>query len=528
MDTVDYRIDYAPVGFLDSAGLTGELTGAELTDRARVAAAGLAHNGVRFQDKVAIVEPTGPDYLAVLLGCLLSGVVPVTVASPAKPDDPTSAGVRHLHAAISVLRPAAVITSDRRLAVPEGVPLLTIGELRRHGRLSWRAMRSPEPEQVHHIQLTSGSTSAPKAAVLTHANVAANLRGLHTAFALAPHRDRVTSWLPLYHDMGLMMMLIGLTAGAAVDLMPPTAFVRDPVSWLRHMADRQTAVTAAPPFAYRAAADRFAAKGSPGLDLSMLRQAYVGAEPIAVCVLQHFQDTLSDHGLAEDTLVPCYGMAETVVATTLCSTKHATTESSFGKVRWHELEPDRHVVSCGQPIEGLSLRVNMPDGHEAAEGEVGALEVSGSSVMAGYLRADGIDAPPGGWHDTGDLALVREGEVYVVGRTKEMLIVRGRNIPPYDIERTVEEHPLAVTSAVFSYHGDTTVTEQLVAVVETKAKPAEWPQIQNEVAASVRQTFALSVADVVVVPRGGIPRTTSGKRQRQALRAAYLAGSLTR
>lgn len=525
MDTVDYRISYAPVGFLDSAGLTAELTGAELTDRARAAAAGLAHNGVRYQDRVVIIEPTGPDYLTVLLGCLLSGVVPVTVSSPAKPDDPTSAGVRHLHAAIGVLRPAAVVTSDARLAVPDGIPRLTIDELRRHGRLAWRALRRPEPEDVHHIQLTSGSTSAPKAAVLTHANVAANLRALHGAFALASHRDRVTSWLPLYHDMGLMLMLIGLTAGAAVDLMPPTAFVRDPVAWLRHMADRQTAATAAPPFAYRVAADRYIAKGRPELDLSMLRQAYVGAEPIAVGVLQHFQDTLSDHGLAEDTLVPCYGMAETVVATTLCSTKHATTETSFGKVRWHELEPDRHIVSCGQLIDGLSLRVTKPDGSPVGEGEVGALEVSGSSVMAGYLTPDGLDAPPGGWHDTGDLGLVRDGEVYVVGRTKEMLIVRGRNIPPYDIERTVEEHPLVNSgaSAVFSYHGDTTVTEQVVAMVETRAKPIEWPRIQTEIAAHVRQTFGLSLADVVVVPRGGIPRTTSGKRQRQAVRAAYLS-----
>lgn len=520
MDTVDYRIDYAPVGFLDSTGLTGEVTGTELTDRARVAAAGLAHNGVRAPDRVVIVEPTGPDYLSVLLGCLLSGVVPATVASPAKPDDPASAGVQHLHAAIEVLRPVAVITSETRLALPKGVPLLTIDDLRRHGRLPWQWLPTPEPEQPHHIQLTSGSTSAPKAAVLTHANVAANLRALHAAMELAPHRDRVTSWLPLYHDMGLMLMLIGLTAGAAVDLMPPTAFVRDPVSWLRHMAERGTAVTAAPPFAYRVAADRFLAKGSAGLDLSALRQAYVGAEPIAVGVLQHFQHTFADRGLAEDTLVPCYGMAETVVATTLCVNKNATTDTSFGRVRWTSYD-GRRVVSCGVPVDGLSLRVN------AVDGEAGPVAVRGSSVMAGYLTAGGFDAPPDGWHDTGDVGIVIDDELYVVGRTKEMLIVRGRNIPPYDIERAIEEHPLvsAGASVVFSYAGE--VTEQVVAVVETRAKPGEWQGIQSEVAAAVRQAFGLSLTDVVVVPRGGVPRTTSGKRQRQALRGAYLAGHLT-
>lgn len=517
MDTVDYRIDYVPVGFLDSNGLTGELTGAELTDRARVAAAGLAHNGVRAQDQVVIVEPTGPDYLSVLLGCLLSGVVPVTVASPTKPDDPASAGVQHLHAALEVLRPAAVITSETRLAVPSGVPLLTISELRQHGRLPWQWLPKPEPEQPHHIQLTSGSTSAPKAAVLTHANVAANLRALHAAMELVPHRDRVTSWLPLYHDMGLMLMLIGLTARAAVDLMPPTAFVRDPVSWLRHMANRGTAVTAAPPFAYRVAADRFAVKGG-ALDLSALRQAYVGAEPIAVGVLQHFQHTFADHGLAEDTLVPCYGMAETVVATTLCQNKNATTDTSFGRVRWTTYD-GRRVVSCGMPVDGVSLRVN------GVGGEAGPIEVRGSSVMAGYLTTRGLDAPPDGWHDTGDIGLIIDDELYVVGRTKEMLIVRGRNIPPYDIERAIEEQPLVHSSAVFSYQGE--VTEQVVAVVETRAKPGEWQGIQSEVGAVVRQAFGLSLTDVVVVPKGRIPRTTSGKRQRQALRGAYLAGHLT-
>jgi acyl-CoA synthetase (AMP-forming)/AMP-acid ligase II len=508
MKGFDYRLDYATVGFLDAVGLTGELT--DLIDRARVAAAGLAHNGVGFQDRVVIVEPTGPDYLTVLLGCLLSGVVPATVAAPTKPDDPTSAGTQHLRAAIEVIRPAAVITSDTRLAVE--VPVLTIDELRRHGRAPWRTLRRPEPEHWHHIQLTSGSTSAPKAAVLTHANVTANLHALHTAFALAPNRDRVTIWLPLYHDMGLMVLLAGLTAGAAVDLMSPVSFVRDPMSWLRHMADRRTAVTAAPPFAYRVAADRFT--GAPGLDLSALRQAYVGAEPIAIGVLRHFQDTFTEHGLAEDTLVPSYGMAETVVATALCQTKHATTESSFGRVRWHEFEGDRHVVSCGQAIEGLSLRVNGS----------GGIEVSGSSVMAGYLTTEGLAAPPGGWHDTGDLGFVLDDEVYVVGRTKEMLIVRGRNLPPYDIERAIEEHPSVSLATVFSYHGDTTVTEQVVAMVETRAKPGEWARIQTEVATSVRRTFGLSLADVVVVPRGGIPRTSSGKRQRQAVRAAYLSG----
>lgn len=514
VNSVEYdRVDYAPVGFLDATGVAAELPRAELLDRARVAAAGLAHEGVRHQDRVLIVAPTGPDYVSVLLGCLLSGVVPATVATPASPDDPASAGVRHLHAAIRVLRPVAVITSDPRLPVPAGVPVLSIDDLRRHDPAPWHTLPCPEPEQPHHIQLTSGSTSDPKAALLTHANVAANLSALHEAMALTAHRDRLTHWLPLYHDMGLVLLLTGMTAGVAVDLMPPSVFARDPVVWLRHMADRGATVTSAPPFSYRVAADRFKARPEK-LDLSALRLACVGAEPIAVAVLRHFQDTFADHGLAEDTLSPCYGMAETVVGTTLSGTKHPTTATSFGRVTWQEYDK-RHIVSCGQPLAGLSLRI-------AGEDEVGPIEVSGTSVMAGYLTADGVTAPPGGWHDTGDLGMIRDGDLYVVGRAKEMLIVRGRNMPPYDIERTIEEHPQAHSAAVFSYHGNETITEQLVAVVETKAAPGEWPRIRTDTATTVRRTFALSLADVLVVPRGGIPRTTSGKKQRAALREAYL------
>jgi fatty-acyl-CoA synthase len=456
--------------------------------------------------------------------------------------------VRHLHAAIDAVRPAAVISSDPGLgpAVPAGTALLTIDDLRRHGSAAWSSLRRPEPDQVHHIQLTSGSTSAPKAAVLTHANVASNIHGMRTAMDLRPFRDRTFSWLPLYHDMGLVFLLVGLSTGAAVDLMPPTGFVRDPMSWLRHMSSRGAAVTGAPPFAYRAAVDRFLARGESELDLSALRQAYIGAEPIPVSILQQFQDTFADHGLAEDALVPSYGMAETVVGTTVAVHKHATTETSFGCVRWHDFDraaldehrlarpaqpgqPARRIVSCGTPLPGLSLRITRPDGGEAADGEVGEIDVSGTSVMAGYLTPDGL-APAGGRHDTGDLGLFLDGELYVVGRTKEMLIVRGRNLPPYDIENVVEEHPLVNSDgcAVFSYHADTTATEHVVAVIETRAKPEQWQQIHTDIATTVRQTFGLSLADVVFLPRGGIPRTTSGKRRRQALRDAYLAGRLNR
>ena len=201
--------------------------------------------------------PTGPEYLVTLVGCLLAGIVPCTIAPPRSPDDPASAGVAHLRAAIGVVAPIAVITDPRnRSRVPPGMRALTVEALRGHTASDPGNLPAPDPEALHHIQLTSGSTSAPKAVALTYRNVTANLAALAASTEVDPGRDRLSTWLPLYHDMGLVQVLLALTSGAGLDLMPPTGFLRDPVSWFGHIAARGGTITAAPPFAYRTAADR--------------------------------------------------------------------------------------------------------------------------------------------------------------------------------------------------------------------------------------------------------------------------------
>ncbi|MFG2049333.1 AMP-binding protein [Micromonospora sp. NPDC048935] len=548
--TVDYRAVVAsgpPIGFFDSRAMTGELDRGVLLDDARTAAAGLAQHGIHRGDRIILLAPTSPDYLTAVMACLLTGVAPCTVAPPPKPTDSSSAGVKHLHAAIAAVQPAAVIIADAQLsaAVPAGVATLHLDALRQHGTMPADDLPAPDPHLVHHIQLTSGSTSAPKAVALTHANVAANLAVLAAATDLRPGRDGIFSWLPLYHDMGLVQVLLALSHGIGLDLMPPVAFIRDPLSWLRHLGDRRATITAAPPFAFRAAADRHTRQPDPTIDLSTLRQAYVGAEPIPVGVLQDFQHAFTPNGLGGDVLIPCYGMAETVLAATLALSTTPTSDTSFGRVRWRHFDracldeqrtatpaipgrPARSIVSCGTTAPGLVLRVTDDTGREIREGQVGAIHVRGTSVMAGYLTPDGIDAPPGGWHDTGDLGLRHDGELYVVGRRKEMLIVRGRNLPPYDVEAVIEEHHQVAAggSAVFSCPTPDRGTEPVVAVIETRAASPDWPALTAAVTTAVRQVFGLSLHDVVVLPRGGIPRTTSGKRQRAALRNAYVAGKL--
>ncbi|GGK78211.1 AMP-binding protein [Mangrovihabitans endophyticus] len=550
VDAVDYRhvaaTTDAPITFFDSRGPIEELPRAAAVADARAVAAGLAHHRLDRHDRVVLLLPTGSDYYGALLGCLLAGVAPCTVATPATPHDAASAGVRHLHAAVAAVRPAAVIVGDARLAdaVPAGVPALTVAELRAHGTVATADLGVAGPQDVHHVQLTSGSTSSPKAVVLTHANVAANLAALDASTRATEPDEALFTWLPLYHDMGLVQVLFTLTRGVRLDLMSPLAFVRDPLSWLRHMSARRSTLTAAPPFAYRAAADRYTARPDPSIDLSALRQAYVGAEPIPVDVLTRFRDTFEVRGLADEVLVPCYGMAETVLATALATECRPRTGTSFGRVRWRRFDrvsldehrvaapavpgrPARSIVSCGVATAGLTVRICDETGAELAEGQVGAVRVMGSSVMAGYLTDGGLDAPPEGWHDTGDLGVRYDGQLYIVGRTKEMLIVRGRNLPPYDIEDVIEQHPDAHAAAVFSHPADGKATEPVVAVVETRAPEADRPDLRAAISTRVREVFGVSLSDVVFVGRGGIPRTSSGKRRRAPLRNDYLAGRLS-
>jgi acyl-CoA synthetase (AMP-forming)/AMP-acid ligase II len=233
-------------------------------------------------------------------------------------------------------------------------------------------------------------------------------------------------------------------------------------------------------------------------------------------------------------------MAETVLATTLALDTGPSEHHQFGRVRTQRFDraalderqlavpeqagqPSRTLVACGRPVSGIALRVTDTDGRDVPAGQVGSIKVRGDSVMAGYLTANRIDAPTDGWHDTGDLGLESESDLYVVGRSKEMLIVRGRNMPPYDVEAVIEQHTDigAGNAAVFSIPSDDAATEPVIAVVETRQRGNAREDLRADVTTAVRQVFGLSLADVVVLPRGGIPRTSSGKRQRATLRAAY-------
>lgn len=534
------------VDFFDSREHLVSLPGSVLADNVRVRAGALAAHGVGPADRIVMVAANDERHLTTLLAVLLLGAVPCAVAPPPTPSRDESAGVQHLRAAIRVVDPKLVLgPSAVAVALPPSGMLsyeeLGAGHESGRGdsfpipdRVPIPARPPARPEDIHHVQLTSGSTAAPKAVLLTHANVAHNLGVLAHAVHADVRNDRIFSWLPMYHDMGFVQVLGGLVYGSPIALMSPLGFLRDPLSWLRHMTTHGSTVTAGPTFAYRAVADALdrPSRATGRIDLSALRHAFVGAEPVVAETLRRFTAGCAPVGLRPGALVPCYGMAESVLATTLALQPAPQAPGNFGRVRAvaHQ-DTSAELVSCGRPVDGMRVSIVDPGGDPVAAGEVGEIRIGGPSLMAGYQEPDGsLRPPPDGWHDTGDRGFLRDGELFVVGRSKEMLIIRGRNMPPYDVERVIGDIPEVGPgqAVVFSVQNDERGRESIVAVVATAVTdPGAQQRLREDAAQRVREVFGFSIDEILVVPRVAIPRTTSGKIQRLRVREHYLSEQST-
>ncbi|MCB0923685.1 MAG: AMP-binding protein [Mycobacterium sp.] len=529
------------IDFFDSRDHLATLPGSALAGKVYDRARALAEHDLGPGDRIVMVATNDEQYLTTLLAVFLLGGVPCAVAPPPAPSREDSAGVQHLRAAIGVLDPEIVLGPAPVAAALPSAGMVSYAELDSgdgpstgHPVPTWDRP-PPRPGDLHHVQLTSGSTAAPKAVLLTHANVAHNLGVLAHAVRADVRHDRMFSWLPMYHDMGLVQVLGGLVYGAPIGLMSPLGFLRDPLSWVRHMSAHRSTVTAGPTFAYRAVTDALERSTRPlgasgRIDLSALRHAFVGAEPVVAATLKRFTESFAPMGLQPSALVPCYGMAESVLAVTLALQPAPEAPGNFGRVRTVGYEDSIAAsVSCGSPVDGMQISVVDPSGTQVQPGEVGDIHVSGPSLMAGYRERDGtVSRPPNGWHDTGDRGFLRDGELFVVGRSKEMLIIRGRNMPPYDVERTIGDIPAVGPgqAVVFSTPDEASGRERVVAVVASGATDAAVKRrIREDAASRVREVFGFSLDDIVVIPKSGIPRTTSGKIQRLTVAQIYRSGN---
>jgi fatty-acyl-CoA synthase len=393
-----------------------------------------------------------------------------------------------------------------------------------------------DPSSLAIIQFTSGSTSDPKGVMLPHATIAANLDGIIEATTFTVD-EVLVSWLPLYHDMGLVgMLVLPMTTGCDLALASPQDFMAAPSRWMEWLSTFKCTATAGPNFAWVLATR--ALKRMDTLDLSALRVALNGAEPVDPSTVEEFIAAGERHGLRPGAVFPAFGMAEVSIAGAfpvpmdgLC-TDHVDQRVLETEGYAAPCEADaphaRRLVKLGRPIPGLQMRIVDPQtGQRRREREVGELEIRGTSLTTGYYNRPEATAEAfrHGWLRTGDLAYLVGGQLVMCGRIKDLIIVGGRNVYPQDIEAAVATVEGVRAGNVIAFgvagrHG----REAIVVVAESKA--AEPEPVRKQVAAAVREAVGVPPREVVLVAPGSLPKTSSGKLQRSLCRARYLDEAL--
>jgi len=530
-------------GAPDSDGYTAaSIEWARLHDEARAMAAELQARDMGPGRTVALVGPTSRELVTAIAATWYAGATLVMLPLPMRlaslEEFVVATRARMHHAG------AAVVVADRALTEfltvgPEDPPLVLLDVLsaaaRRRG--SGAYVRPPDdPEALAILQFTSGSTAAPKGVMLPHRCVTANLDAIATAVDLDVDLDRAVSWLPLYHDMGLIgLVATPMTTGCELVLAGPQDFLAAPSRWARWMSDFKGTMSAGPNFAYALSARAMRRAGD--LDLSSWRLALNGAEPIDPRAVEAWLAAGAPHGLRVGTPFCAYGMAESTLAVTFPEWgKGMNVDAVDERLLESEglaspVDPSdtraRRLPFLGRAIGDLEVRIVDPEtGLPLRDREAGELEVRGSSITPGYYRDPDATAAAfhGGWLRTGDLGYLVDGELVVCGRLKDMIIVGGRNVFPEDIERGVAnvDGVRAGNVIAFGVPGRRG-REAIVVVAETKADdPAP---VRAAVAGRIRDVVGLP-ADIVLVRPGTLPKTSSGKLQRSLCKSQYLHDAL--
>lgn len=531
--------------FVDEGGEeTRVLSYAELHDRALGVAAALP---CRPGERALLAFPQCPEFVIAFLGCLYAGVVAVPVNPPRR-----NRAQEATAAVVGDSAPSVVLTL--RASIPSLQQILA-------GPLAWLAVDEVEPaggapvargpEDLAFLQYTSGSTSTPKGVMVSHGNLAANQEMIAAAFG-HDEDSTVVGWAPFFHDQGLIGNLLQpLWVGARAIMMSPMAFVRRPLLWLETISRYRAHTSGGPNFAFDACV-RAASRGPvPAIDLSCWKVAFNGAEPVRPQTVQAFTATFAPHGFTPAAMHPCYGLAEATLIVT-----------STGKLRGPRVLPAdaaeleigittratlagsrvRELAGSGQVLAGETVRIVDPHSlRPCPPTAVGEIWVSGPAVAQGYWRrpeasADTfrarIDGEPDDYLRTGDLGVIEDGELYVVGRLKDLAIIRGRNYYPHDVEHTVAAaHPVLQPGAGAAFTVPGAEGERLVVVQEVRREYRRCGD-PREVVASVRAALAqeheLSLAELVVTLPGRVPKTSSGKVRRAAAAAIHAAEGFDR
>ena len=528
----------------DEDGNEQTMTYAMLDRAARGVAAGLMERGLQPGSSVAIMLPTCLDYFSTFMAVLMAGGIPVPVYPPARPSQIEDHLRRHAailsNAQVEILvtvQQAKAIALLMKSQVASLKHVLTPAEVSREG--SAAASYRPAPQETALLQYTSGSTGTPKGVIVTHANLMTNLRAMARALRVTPN-DVFVSWLPLYHDMGLIGAWMGsLTFGFKLPLMSPLAFLSRPARWLWTIHRHRGTLSGGPNFCYELCLRRTDDSDLEGLDLSSWRLAFNGAEPVSPETMAAFTKRFARYGFKPEAMTPVYGLAESTLGVAFTPAGRGpkldrVDRSAFSRNGRAVPVPDTHgdaltFVACGHPFPGHQVRAVDGNGRELGERQEGLIQFSGPSSTSGYYRNSEQTRAllDGEWLNTGDYGYIAEGELYISGREKDLIIRAGRNIYPYELEEAVGnlEGIRKGCVAVFGSRDERSETERIVVLAETRVTdPAERGRLIARINELADTLIGTPVDEVVLAPPQSVLKTSSGKLRRAASRELYERG----
>jgi fatty-acyl-CoA synthase len=548
--TLTEALDFAATGAtgLNLYSLRGELLQAlpyaELRERARALAGRLLAAGLAPGDRVGLIAETDAEFICAFFACQYAGLIPAPLPLPA-PLGGREAYVEQIGRMVASAQAAALFgpaalrpwldDAARTAGVRLSINLADLPEAQA------AALPDISPEDSCYLQFSSGSTRFPTGVLVTHRALMANAAAITRDGLQVTAADRAVSWLPLYHDMGLVGFLLSpLASQMSVDLLPTGAFVRRPLLWLDLISRNRASISYSPTFGYELCARRGETAGVAGLDLSTWRIAGVGGDMVRSGPLGAFAASFAEAGFRQAAYVASYGMAEATLALTMAPLGKGLAIETLDVDRMEQdavAAPARNhgrkrgFVRCGPILPGHELQVRDDDGVVLAERRIGRIFVRGPSLMQGYFRQPAISAEvlsSDGWLDTGDLGFLTEGEIVPTGRAKDLILLNGRNIWPQDLEWTAEAEIEKLRSgdvAAFSVPVDD--DERLVVLVQCRSSDPEVRRLLSEEVTAVLRARHSVEAQVQLVGSHALPQTSSGKLSRSRARTLYLAGAMT-
>jgi fatty-acyl-CoA synthase len=536
------------------------ITFGELYERASAVAADLRRRGLEPGQTVAIMLPTCAEFFWTFAGILLAGGIPVPIYPPFRADRIAEYAARQSNILrnaeaqflvtwrqaenlAKLLQPRVpslreVLNAQKLASGPSADPKHPAGEWRPVQHLSHHA----RGEDIAFLQYTSGSTGDPKGVVLTHANLLANIRAIISGLVIQEN-DACVSWLPLYHDMGLIgAWFVPLFTGIPLVVMSPLSFLSRPERWLRAIHKHRATICPAPNFAYELCVRKIADKDLEGLDLSSWRAATNGAEPVRAETMERFAKRFAPYGFRRESLMPVYGLAEATLAVSVPRLgagykvdriERAQFESERRAVQVASADaPALEFVNAGKPVPTVEVRIVDAEGANLGERREGRLWFRGPSATRGYYRNPEATREllrDGDWIDSGDLAYWGGGEIYITGRAKDVIIKAGRNLYPHEVEEIAGRVAGVRTGCVVAFGApdERTGTERLVVAAELRDMGAA-KTIESEIARAVDEAMGMPPDVVALLPPQSIPKTSSGKLRRSETRRLYIEGKLGR